>query len=393
MELFIGQFNDSFPPITDGVANVVRNYSYWLERKYGRCCVVTPYAPKYQDNENFDVLRYVSVPVPGRHPYRAGLPYLDPLVRRKLRRLRFDIVHAHCPFSAGQLALRLARQRGIPIVATFHSKYYDDFLDAVKSKTAAKLLTQHVMKFYNQVDAVWTVNNSTVETMREYGYKGKVDIVPNGTDYRVNFNEIETDRKALTLVPDKPFQFLFVGQHVWHKNIRLLFEALKQIKDWNIPFEMTMVGGGKSKDGIQQLAIDLGLGEDIVFTGRISDRQALKKIYARSHLFLFPSVYDTFSLVVREAAVAGCPSLVIKDSNAAENITHGYNGLLAENNYLSYAEAIRSAVSDTGRLYEIGLNAAKTLVRSWESVIDEVAVRYSEIIKDYKAAEGRLVSR
>jgi len=393
MELNIGQFNDSFPPITDGVANVVRNYSYWLEQKYGSCCVVTPYVPKYRDREDFDVLRYVSVPVPGRHPYRAGLPYLDPMVRHKLRRLRFDLVHAHCPFSAGQLALRLARRRDIPIVATFHSKYYDDFLDAVKSKTAAWLLTQRVMDFYNHVDAVWTVNKSTVETLREYGYRGLVDIVPNGTDMEVDFDEIEAKRKKMVLPSGKPFQFLFVGQHVWHKNIRLIFEALKQVKDWGIPFQMTMVGDGKSMDEIRQLAVDLDLGREISFTGRINDRQVLKEIYIRSHLFLFPSVYDTFSLVVREAAVAGCPSLVIKNSNAAENIVDGYNGMLAENSCLSYAEAIRSAVSDTGRLYGIGLNAAKTLVRSWESVIDEVAVRYSDIIKDYRAAQGRLASR
>ena len=36
MRLTIGQFNESFPPIIDGVANVVKNYAYWMNKKYGR---------------------------------------------------------------------------------------------------------------------------------------------------------------------------------------------------------------------------------------------------------------------------------------------------------------------------------------------------------------------
>ena len=44
-----GIFNDSFPPILDGVTLAVENYVYWLSRKGHTPCVVTPWNPEKQD--------------------------------------------------------------------------------------------------------------------------------------------------------------------------------------------------------------------------------------------------------------------------------------------------------------------------------------------------------
>jgi len=392
MKLVLGQFNDSFPPIMDGVANVVRNYSYWLAKKYGHCCVVTPFVPNYQDREAFDVIRYASIPVPGRYPYRAGIPAISRNVKSRLEEIPFDLVHAHSPFSAGQLAWKLARQRNIPLVASFHTKYYDDFLDAVKSRAIARSLTYYIVQFYNKADEVWTLNQETKNTLRSYGYQGRVEIVPPGIDLPSEDEDIRQDpygnvRKA-SAPEEGPFEFLFVGQQVWHKNLRLMITALQQVKEWGIPFRMTMTGEGKALDEIKDLVGRLGMTGQFRFTGKICDRKALRDIYAGAHLFLFPSVYDTFGLVVCEAASVGCPSLVIRNSNAAGNIIDGFNGLLAENDVQSYALAIQNAVSDPERLAEIGRNAARTLARSWESAVDEVALRYGEILSNYKTRQN-----
>ena len=53
----------------------------------------------------------------------------DPRVlalRKRLEEAPFELVHAHAPFLAGLAARRIAKKRNIPLVATFHSKYYDD---------------------------------------------------------------------------------------------------------------------------------------------------------------------------------------------------------------------------------------------------------------------------
>ena len=94
-----GQFNDSFEPVMDGVANVTKNYAFWLSKKYGPSYVITPSFPKHTDKNEFEVLRYHSIGIPNYPPYRLGMPKIDMSLRYKLNRIQFDIMHAHCPFS------------------------------------------------------------------------------------------------------------------------------------------------------------------------------------------------------------------------------------------------------------------------------------------------------
>ncbi len=374
----IGQFNDSFSPIADGVCNVVRNYAYWLQKKYGECYVVTPEYPGYVDNERYSVLRYRSMPVPMRKPYRAGMAFSDIAFLKKIKGLKFDIIHAHSPFSSGRLGLRLARRLDIPIVATFHSKYYDDFKNALKSASAAKIFLRSIIEFYNRVDCVWTVSGSAVDTIREYGYKGCIDIVGNGTDILCD-NYPDRNNRCEDMV-----RFLYVGQQVWHKNLKVMILALKKLKNSGLHFVMTMVGEGCNEQSVKKLVQRLDMDEDFIFTGRINDREEIKKLYLNTDLFLFPSEYDMFSLVVREAAALGCPSVVITGSCAAEGIEEGYNGYLSENDASAFASCIQKALSDTRLLNAAGRNARDTLYRPWESVVDEVAIRYSDIIESKK---------
>ena len=73
----IGLFNDCFPPIMDGVSLTTQNYAYWLHKKAGNVCVVTPKTPAAKDKEAYPVYRYSSVPIPMRKPYRLGFPRID----------------------------------------------------------------------------------------------------------------------------------------------------------------------------------------------------------------------------------------------------------------------------------------------------------------------------
>ena len=122
--MITAQFNDSFAPITDGVANGVKNYALWLNRKYGKAYVVTPEFPHYEDNEEFEVIRYASIPYLARKPYRIGLHGISFEARDKLRDIPLDLIHARSPFSSGAFAKQIAKEQNIPLIASFHSQYY-----------------------------------------------------------------------------------------------------------------------------------------------------------------------------------------------------------------------------------------------------------------------------
>ncbi len=377
----LGIFNDCFPPIMDGVSITTRNYAYWLHRKTGNACVVTPRYPLYSDQEPYPVYRYSSLPIPLRKPYRMGFPRIDWTFTSRIAGLPFGLVHAHCPFSSGNLAMRIARNRQIPLVATFHSKYRADFERIIPTKYLVDQVVKRIIRFYEQADEVWIPQASVEETLREYGYKGNVEIIDNGNDLAIgeSVGPLRREaREALGIAPGEPV-LLFVGQHIWEKNIAFLLDALTDLTD--LPFRMFFIGSGYAEHEIRQLADTLRLGSRITFTGAITERDTLKKYYAAADLFLFPSRYDNAPLVVREAAALETPSLLLEGSTAAQILHDGVNGYLSPEHPEAYALRIRQLLARPEELRRTGQTAARTIARPWSEIIEEVFDRYTHLIR------------
>ena len=378
---FFGIFNDSFPPIMDGVALTTKNYADWLHKKNQAVCVVTPKSPDYCDNEPYSIFRYTSIPILGRKPYRFGLPDIDLSFKTELEQISFKLVHAHCPFSSGRLALNIAKKQKIPFVATFHSKYRDDFEHSVHNKFLARQMTNEIIRFFENADEVWIPQASVEDTIREYGFKGKVEVVDNGNDFSSSapIEPIKKRAREELNFSEKENILLFVGQHTWEKNTRLIVESLAKIND--LPFKMIFIGTGYAKPDLIDLAEDLGLSSKVKFIDVIKEREILKNYYAAANLFLFPSIYDNAPLVLREAAALHTPSILVRGSSAAENIVDNYNGFLIENSVESFALKLRDLLAAPEIIKTNGLNASLTIARSWESVTDEVLDRYQNLMK------------
>lgn len=382
--LTIGQFNDAFRPIMDGVGVCVENYARWLQQRFAQAVVVAPRVPGYTDVEPYTVLRYRSAAFPPMKPYRVGLPWLDARFRIALSRTPFDLVHAHAPFVAGSLALGVARRRQIPIVATFHSKYREDFLKVLGSPRLADLAARRIVSFFGRVDQVWAPNAATADTLRGYGFQGSVEIVRNGTDlaapsapqhdaYR------STAERRLPLRPGDQV-YLFVGQHRWEKNVRLIIEALAQLRASGRQFHMVFVGTGYAAAEMRRLVRRLDLAECVSFMGLITEREELKPFYARADLFLFPSLYDNAPLVMREAAAFSCPSVLVAGSTASEQCVHGRNAFLIDNSAAALCELLDRLADEPEVVARAGRGARKTIYLQWDQIVAEVFDRYRDII-------------
>lgn len=377
----IGLFNDSYPPIMDGVAVTVYNYAFWLNKKNQDVTVVAPKAPNFQDKEDFEVMRYASVPIPQRKPYRLGLPYMDiQFLNNLYAKKDFHLVHAHSPFVAGRLATKIARKRKIPIVGTFHSKYKDDFKRALSLDFAANQITNMIIHFFEQLDEVWIPQASVEETIREYGFKGNVQVVNNGTDFKTNnaIEPIKSSARETLNIPQDEFVFLFVGQHIWEKNTKLIIDALGLLQETD--FKMFFIGDGYAAERMKEMVKEKNLESKIIFKGIILERQILKKYYVAADLFLFPSLYDNAPLVVREAAALHTPSIIVKNSTASEVVVDNVNGYLTDNTPVALAEKIKYAISNRANLKLIAENASKTIAQSWEEIVEEVLDRYVHLI-------------
>jgi 1,2-diacylglycerol 3-alpha-glucosyltransferase len=385
--LSVGEFNDSYDPIMDGVSMVAKSYSYWLTKKGNDCTLVAVKFPSYIASEEYRVLQFFSLPLPNRPPYRIGLPSFDLPFRHRLFSRRFDLVHTHCPFMSGHVALEYARRRKVPIVSTFHTKYRDDFERAVGSKAIVNWAVNYIVDYYNKVDFVWVPVEGTIDTLREYGYKGPVEVMPNGSDMDPTPEERADLRRkggeALGIASDV-FTMLYIGQHIWEKNLHILLDALEVLNKAGRNFRMAFVGDGYARNEMERIVAKRGLSGKVSFFGIVQDRELIKAFYARADIVAFPSLYDTSSLCVKEAAGFRTPSLLIRGATTAAGVADGVNGFLADNSGAAYAERIGRIMDDPGSIAAVGTESYGTLFRSWKDVIDEVEERYRKIIGDYR---------
>jgi len=292
----------------------------------------------------------------------------------------FDIIHVHSPFAMGLEGLRIAHKQKIPIVATFHTKYYEDFAKIMKVKEAAKIGVRIVVGFYGKCDEVWAVNKYAADTLKEYGYKGEIIVMPNGTPVFRRDPADEAMAKARFSIKEGPV-FLYVGQMNWKKNLLRTLEAASLLKKRKRQFQLIFAGQGPDLADIEAKAKKLGIYEDMVFTGHIEDKRLLKGIYQSADLLLFPSLYDTAPMVVREAASAGLASAVVTGSGPSEDITHGINGLVCDDTSESLAAVLEGIMGDRSFLKRIGDKARATIFMPWSDVVDMALARYESVIR------------
>ena len=350
--------------------------------------------PGAQDTSSHEVLRVRSIPVFIRPPYRAAVPWIDPRFLRSFYMRDFDLVHSHAPCALGMLAQTYGRKRHVPHISTFHSKYREDLHNYVKFNFLTDALIRRIIRFYNDCDVVWACEG-TDDVLREYGYEGEITIAPNGTDLAIPTGaEYEADRKRgreFAGLREDDFVFLYLGQHRWEKNIKLIVDGYGALKrrlaanpnTASKTFRAVFVGDGCDAENIKKRAQEQGVAKETLFLGRIEDRNVIKSIYAASDIFVFPSYYDNAPLTLREAAAYAVPAVLGRGSTTAKVVRDGENGFLTENDAGFLSQLLEQLMQNPAAYKQAGEGARRTIYRSWEDIVAWAVGQYKDIIAAY----------
>lgn len=380
----IGFFVDVFYPMIDGVIKVVDNYATLLAEKGEDVTVFCPNDKEKFDDSKFPykVVRCESLYIE-KYDYVVPMPSFDAKFLSELKKSELDVVHIHSPFSVGMAGRDYAKKCGIPVVSTIHSQYKLDFERNLKFKTSVDIALKAIMQVFNACDECYTVNDAIRKLyMEEYGLTAPCLIRPNATAHR----PIDDKKSAYKFVNDMfslsedDTVFLFVGRINLLKNIDFLLRALGVLKNKGVKFKMLFVGNGQDEKELKELSETLGLSDSVMFCGKIENKETLEKIYARAKLFLFPSLYDTNSLVQIEAACQGTPTLFLRGAKTAGTVTENVNGFFGENSEEAYADKIIEILSDEELYEKVSENAKRDLYRTWEDVTDMVFNDYKRLI-------------
>ncbi len=369
--------SDSFLPIVDGVGRVVYQYATCLAQKGHECYVITPYKDiGYRGKFPFELVDFLGVKMLSAPQYETGIAVLDLHYVERVSKVKLDLVHVHAPGLAGVEGIRLANRLNIPLIGTFHSKFYEDFLRVTHSDVLASLGSRFVAEFYGNCDEVWTVSENAAETLRSYGYKGPVAIVENGSEMRSPDPAFLQAARAAYPLSDLPI-LLYVGQIDFKKNLSTIVQAVARLKQHGHAVQLVFAGQGRDREKLEKMCRQAGL-DQVVFTGHILERDILDGLYMAAALFVFPSLYDTSGLVVREAASMGTPAVVVRSTAPAEVIREDENGLVCEDSAESVCRQVEHylyemSADERARMQE---QAQRTIPRSWESVMKDVEERY-----------------
>lgn len=384
-KLKIGIGTDVFPPTTDGISNAAQSYASQINKNLGEAVVITPKNPNQHDYKyDYQIFRYKSWYVPSKEGYSVGWPFKEEL-HQAILDMNFDILHSHTPLATSYYFRRVVEKKPIPVVLTYHTKYEYDIDKRVPTKPAKDFAYHFLRNNINAADEVWVTSKGTVDSLRKIGYTGDYVLMPNGCDLPImNVSPADIAMiKRKHKIPENIPVLLYCGRMIWYKNIKLIIDACAKLKNNGKKFKLIMLGFGADENAIKRYIIKSGIKENVIWTGQILDRQEIQGYYGISDILLFPSVFDTNGLVVREAAACATPSLLVHDSCAAEGITDGKTGFLCMESACSITASLEKIIDNKQLLQTVGKNAQTEIYISWEDSVKKAYDRYQVVIDNF----------
>lgn len=368
--------------MVDGVIKVVDNYA----RRLVNYCEVIVFCPATRGSHKaqdaglpYKVVRCRSLPLI-HYDYDIPTPALDPRFEAKLIKSGIDLVHIHSPFAVGLAGVLFAKIHKLPVVATLHSQYKQDFQKPLKFKPALEIAMDSIMRVFNACDECWAVNGGIKDLyVNEYGLTAPCKVRLNATDHRPVANPQEAAHQVNEAysIPADATVFLFVGRINFIKNIDFTVRALAKAKSMGLKnFRMLFVGQGQDEDKLAALVRELGLEQEVVMCGLVSGREMLENLYSRAKLFLFPSLYDANSLVQIEAACQGTPTVFLEGARTSATVTAGVNGYISAPGEENYARLILDIMADEATYRRISAAARRELYLNWDDVVRDVFTDY-----------------
>ncbi|MCF2947752.1 glycosyltransferase family 4 protein [Paraglaciecola aquimarina] len=195
-------------------------------------------------------------------------------------------------------------------VVTIHDLAY--YYMEVHGEGLDRVLKNWTNKAMDIADKIITVSQSTADDcIKEGAPTDKVKVVYQGFEPAIIL-ENETEQET----PVKPY-ILYVGTIQPRKNVEYIVQSFAKVKD-NIPHDLILAGApGDSIAAVNKLISDLKIQDRVTLTGYISDERR-HLLYKHADMFVYPSKYEGFGLVLLEAMSYGIPVITASNSSLME---------------------------------------------------------------------------
>jgi glycosyltransferase involved in cell wall biosynthesis len=246
---------------------------------------------------------------------------------------------------------------------TEHNRYLMELagLKAPHHELIPAWMAQRVELELSTADLVLVPSRFVADQLRSHGVaEEKIALIPYGVDLRAFYpRERQIDKKT-------PLECLYVGQISYRKGIRVLLDAARYCQ--NQPVNFRLVGPLVSREVLANLP-------DNVFYGGPSLPSSVAEKMRAADLFIFPSLEDSFALVIFEAMATGLAVITTNHAGSSERLSDGEDALIVPaGDARALAYAVQRLVEDPALRQRLG-EAARRKVEgaySWESYGQQV---------------------
>lgn len=373
--LFSGNYNYTL----DGANKSLNRLVAHLESHVG--AEVRVYSPTSPTPAFSPAGRLISVPsikIPFRGDYRLALG-LSEGARRDVEAFRPDLIHLSAPDLLGWAALRLARSRNVPVVASLHT-LFDSYLDYYGLGLLRPMARRKLWTFYGACDYVMTPTEAIGDELRAQNLSTQVRTWARGVDQDLFHpgRRSQSWRISQGFTPDRPV-IVFLGRIVMEKGLASFVEAIHAMEAAGRAPEVLVIGDGPARGWFEERL------PRAVFTGFLTG-EALATALASGDIFLNPSTTETFGNVNLEAMACGLAMVCADAPNTRALLRHGHSAWLCSGRSGAYAEALTALLDDEQQRRRL---AAAALQRSaayrWTEILDEVVDVYAEALSARQA--------
>ncbi|MBW8050860.1 MAG: glycosyltransferase [Cytophagales bacterium] len=222
-----------------------------------------------------------------------------------------DLIHVNVLTRPAIIAFILKTFKGIPYIITEHWTGYASSHFSRKN-IFHKIITRFVVR---KAKAVTTVSQSLKENMLHYGLLNKYYIVPNVVELSRNDgrNGYSQDKKIILNVSDL---------EDYKKNVSGIIKAVYEIIKIRADIELHIIGDGKDRDALENLAKELDLLNTHVFFQGEQLRNDVYHFMNKIDFLITNSNYETFSIATAEAIAHGKPVIVTRSGGPEEFVTN-----------------------------------------------------------------------
>ena len=308
--------------------------------------------------------------------------YLNPLINLLnvyglLKRKRFNLIHTH-GYRADILGCFTSKLIGVPIISTCHG-----YISGNINLITYNKLDQIALKLF---DTVITVSKKIKNELIKSKVKAsKIKVIPNAVPtVPENTTAIQKDRdefRRLFGLDPNSFIVGYVGRLSEEKGVKYLIEATSVLTEFDIPFQVLLIGDGPSRDGLEALVKKRGVERIVIFTGFQSN---VENLISNIDALVLPSLTEGTPLALLEAMSYGVPVVASAVGEVPNIIDSGKNGILVSPAIPGkIAEALLTLYRDKNFRLKISKNAKETIqsrynVNDWIKKIESI---YTETIR------------